>query len=237
MPLPHLLIPILLIMLVLVSTSCKHNYDNPPSQNEGIIYYQDFDFNSFKYGLNSAVQGTVFVKGNFQNRSDRHLQIVAHIQIDQRDNSGVGFSIKGWVPINIISSYPEGYSKPESEIVIENGGGVLQDIDIGSYDDAKRREGKTAWGYGKQDTKGDIIINLDPATGVKLGDNVSLVVGVGKPTNPGVSSFIPDKSGKIIQVPDMHTEQDVIHFLIPLNVDYRTNASATPSISSPSSTP
>jgi hypothetical protein len=81
--------------------------------------------NTARSGMSTDIQGTIFVTGNAQHPNDRHIRIVATLDIDLRDWSGITIGFPGsWRIKGVTSSYPEG--KPSQFSYISTMGEVLQ---------------------------------------------------------------------------------------------------------------
>lgn|GEM_PF-915702 len=75
--------------------------------NENIILTKGFNVNSESTDMNTAVKGTIFMKGS--DGLPEHIQIVACMEIDPDDWGGVAIYIPdNWYISGIKSSYPEG---------------------------------------------------------------------------------------------------------------------------------
>jgi hypothetical protein len=103
------------LFMLLGGTSCNNNHvPTTVPENTNLLAVIPFTINATPLGLGSSVQGAVFVSGRAKDPTDRHLQVIATLQIDPFDWSGVAFTFTGsWEGVTGTSSYPEGSTNPE----------------------------------------------------------------------------------------------------------------------------
>ena len=98
-----------LITTLLFIASCdKNSQTDYIEPNRNLISYKDFlvTTENSDTDINTSTKGTVFICGDKSNPEDRHIRIVAWVDIDSKDFGGIWFGVKGWKVSELISSYP-----------------------------------------------------------------------------------------------------------------------------------
>ncbi|MGI5859754.1 MAG: hypothetical protein ACOX8P_10645 [Tepidanaerobacteraceae bacterium] len=104
----YIMILVLVCMMISLSACGNSNRTgkNDIMVNQNIILERGFSVNSNSTEMNTSAKGTVYVKG--AEGVSEQVQIIAWIEIDPNDWSGVTFYIpNNWHITNITSSYPE----------------------------------------------------------------------------------------------------------------------------------
>ena len=85
-------LPILITVVIFTSSCFDSNRYNIITPNTDIISYKDFFVTTENSGadINTSVRGTIFIRGDKNNSSDRHAQIISWVAIDRLD-PGRGF--------------------------------------------------------------------------------------------------------------------------------------------------
>ena len=196
----------ILIIFSLLLVSC--DLINPTTttdsvSNSDLINHRDFSLSAEGVNLNSSVQGTIFVEGDVDNPKDRHVTILARVEIDPADWGGAGLYLEQteWNITNFNSSYPEGSPDPEEWAQIWTKaakGGSEKWITIGKSDSPPDTSGGGA---------GTFVIEFDPVSGTdSLPENFEVVIGVGS------------KDGYIV-----HPVSENIS--VPMDTDYQGSSS------------
>lgn len=123
--------------------------------NEDIIQIKGFSVSSESTDKNTSATGTVFVKG--VDGIPEHIQIVAYIEIDADDWSGVSFYISDkWYISSIVSSYPEGKAQSSPANYVSRWIGAASRYELNRWikvvDDSNPTERGT----------GSVVINIYP---------------------------------------------------------------------------
>lgn len=108
----------LLFLSCLLLISCKKSDVTAfPGYNQEVIYYKDFMVSAEIEGLNSRVQGTVFVLKDPNNAKIRNLKIPFGVDIDPADQGGISIIFPTtWKVANLYSDFPQGHPNPENYI-------------------------------------------------------------------------------------------------------------------------
>jgi hypothetical protein len=126
----RLAIAIGLITTLLFIASCDENnqmeYIEP---NRNLISYGDFmvTTDNSDTDINTSTRGTVFIYGDKRVPEDRHIRIVAWVDIDIKDFGGIWFGVKGFKVSEIMSSYP----LANNEIIVSHAEGAQ--VSIGQH--------------------------------------------------------------------------------------------------------
>ncbi len=104
----HSFVTLALCSLFLLAMSCHSQIIPTESVNNAVEHYENFSVSTESVGLNTHVNGAVFVFRDEAKPKEPRLQIVAWMEIDPDDFGGITFRLPaGWDVANITSDYPE----------------------------------------------------------------------------------------------------------------------------------
>ncbi|MFO8010147.1 MAG: hypothetical protein R6U89_04965 [Dehalococcoidia bacterium] len=193
-------IPVVLMVLAVTIVSCNnHNsmLDYKPV-NETVVSFKDFCIRSETTGLETIARGTIYVKGDKNDRNSTHVEIIAWVEVDPDDWGGVSFSIPwGWQVKSIVSSCTEhnDHDDPNKYIsrwdTADRGSEWHQIVEIGRSHTFNSVAG---------DCNGSVIIELEAIPSEsKASDLIAILVGVGSDERNGTKILHPDC--KMVEVP------------------------------------